>query len=73
MRGIQVEEKHIRKYKKEDKHVCDVCARSKLTRMTFARIHAIRGKKLGDLAVFVNCQSREGYGPRNEVLSGSIR
>ena len=66
MRGIQVEEKHIRKYKKEDKHVCDVCARSKLTRMTFAKVHAIRGKKLGDyisvdLAVFVNCQSREGY------------
>jgi hypothetical protein len=66
VRGIQVEDKHIRKYKKEDKHVCDVCARSQLTRMTFAKVHAIRGKKLGDyisvnLAVFVNCESREGY------------
>jgi hypothetical protein len=40
--GLQIEEKHIRKYKKEDKHVCDVCARSKLTRMTFAKIHRIR-------------------------------
>ena len=57
VRGLQIEEKHIRKYKKEDKHVCDICARAKLTRMSFNKIHYISV----DLAVFVNCPSREGY------------
>ena len=66
MRGLEVEDKHIRKYRKEDKHVCDVCARAKLTRISFEKIHRIRGKELGnyisvDLAVFVNCESRKEY------------
>ena len=66
VRGLQIDDKHIRKYKEDDKHVCDVCARSKLTRTIFKKIHSIRGKALGDyisvdIAVFVNCESREGY------------
>ena len=65
VKGLQVEDKHIRNYVKDDKHVCDVCARAKLTRMSFAKIHRIRGTALGDyisvdLAVFINCPSREG-------------
>ena len=63
--GLQIEEKHIRKYKSDDRHVCDVCARAKLTRTSFKKIHTIRGAALGDyisvdIAVFVNCESREG-------------
>jgi hypothetical protein len=55
--------KHIKKYKSDDRHVCDVCARSKLTRTSFSKIHTIRGAELGnyisvDIAVFVNCESR---------------
>ncbi len=66
MRGLEVEDKHIRKYKKEDKHVCGVCSRAKLTRISFEKVHRIRGKELGDYisvdsAVFVNCESREEY------------
>ena len=73
VRGLQIEEKHIRKYKKEDKHVCDVCARAKLTRMSFNKIHKIRGKELGDyisvdLGVFVNCRS-EASRCKNQALS----
>ncbi len=65
-RGLELEDKHIWKYRKEDKHVCNVCARAKLTRISFEKVHRIRGKELGDytsvdLAVFVNCESREEY------------
>jgi hypothetical protein len=64
--GLQIESKHIRKYKQDDRHVCDICARSKLTRTIFKKLHTIRGQALGeyisvDIAVFVNCESREGY------------
>ena len=64
--GLEIEEKHIRKYKKDDRHVCDICARAKLTRTIFKKFHTIRGKELGDyisvdIAVFVKCESREGY------------
>ena len=64
--GLKIEDKHIRKFNKTDKHVCDVCARAKITRMSFNKIHAIRGAKLGDyiscdIAVFKNCSSREGF------------
>ena len=46
--------------------MCDVCARAQLTRTSFNKIHTIRGAELGDyiyvdIAVFVNCESREGY------------
>ncbi len=66
VRGLEIEDRHIRKYKKEDKHVYDVCARAKLTRISFEKIHRISGKELGDyisvdLAVFVNFESREEY------------
>ena len=46
--GLQIEQKHIRKYKNDDRHVCDVCAREKLIRMSFNKIHSIRGKALGE-------------------------
>ena len=64
--GLKIEDKDIRKFIKSDKHVCDICARAKATRKSFKKIHAIRGKKLGefisvDIAVFVNCPSREGF------------
>ncbi len=64
--GLQIEEKHIKKYKSDNRHVCDVFARSKLTRTSFRKIHTIRGAELGDYisvdsALFVNCESREGY------------
>jgi hypothetical protein len=63
---LQIEEKHIRKYKSDDRHMCNVCARAKLTRTSFNKIRTIRGAALGDyisvdIAVFVNCKSREGY------------
>ena len=66
VRGLKIEDSHIRKFIKSDKHVCDVCARAKLTRMSFKKIHAIRGKQFGDyisvdIAVFINCPSREGF------------
>jgi hypothetical protein len=64
--GLKIEDQHIRKFVKSDKHVCDICARAKITRMSFNKIHAIRGNRLGDyiscdIAVFKNCPSREGY------------
>ena len=63
--GLEIEEKHIRKYKQDDRHVCDICAQAKLTRTIFKKFHTIRGKELGDyisvdIAVFVNCESCEG-------------
>ena len=27
--GLQIEDSHIRKFKQDDKHVCDICARAK--------------------------------------------
>ena len=64
--GLQIEDSHIRKFKQDDRHVCDICARAKITRQSFKKNHKIRGKLLGDyiscdIAVFKNCPSREGY------------
>ena len=64
--GLKIENKDIRKFRESDKQVCDICARAKATRKPFQKIHAIRGKELGDyisvdIAVFLNCPSREGY------------
>ena len=61
-----MEGKHIRKFIKTDKHLCDVCARAKITRASFSKIHSVRGQNLGnyiscDIAVYKNCPSREGY------------
>ena len=66
VKGLKIEDSHIRKFVNSDKHVCDVCARAKITRMSFKKIHSIRGKRLGDyisadIAVFLNCPSRDGY------------
>ncbi len=36
--GLQIESKHNRKYKQDDGHVCDICARSKLTRTIFKKL-----------------------------------
>jgi len=60
VKGLQIEQHHVRKYRQDDKHVCDVCARAKLTRTIFKKFHAIRGKELGDyisvgIAVCINC------------------
>ena len=64
--GLQIEDKHIRKFTKTDKHVCDVSARAKITQVLFSKIHKIRDKELGnyiscDIAVFKNCPSKEGF------------
>jgi hypothetical protein len=64
--GLKIEDKDIRRFMESDKHVCDICARAKATRKSFSKIHAIRGKELGsyisvDMAVFINCPSRNGY------------
>ena len=64
--GLQIEDSHIRKFRQDDKHVCDICARAKITRQSFKKNHKVRGKLLGDyiscdIAVFKNCPSREGY------------
>ena len=64
--GLKISDKHIRKFISADTPVCDICARSKLTRTIFNKTHKIRGKELGDyvstdVAVFINCPSREGY------------
>jgi hypothetical protein len=66
VKGLNIEDKHIRKFNQDDKHVCDVCARAKITRHSFNKLHKIRGKLLGDyiscdIAVFKNCPSRGGY------------
>ncbi len=66
VKGLKIEDSHIRKFNKSDKHVCDVCVRAKITRMAFKKVHAFRAKHLGDyisveIAVFINCPSREGY------------
>jgi hypothetical protein len=64
--GLKIENRHIRKFNNSDKHVCDVCARAKITRISFKKTHRLRGNKLGDyiscdIAVFKNCPSREGF------------
>ena len=46
--------------------MCDVCARSKMARLSFNKVHIVRGNLLGDyiscdIAVFKNCPSRDGY------------
>ena len=66
MKGLNIEDKHIRKFNQDDKHVCDVCARAKITRHSFNKVHKIRGKLLGDyiscdIAVFKNCPSWGGF------------
>ncbi len=66
VKGLNIEDKYIRKLNQDDKHVCDVCARAKMTRHSFNKVHKIRGKLLGDyiscdIAVFKNCPSRGGY------------
>ena len=33
--GLQIEDSHIRKVRQDDKHVCDICARAKITRQSF--------------------------------------
>ena len=48
VRGLKIADSDIRRYRKSDKDVCDICARAKLTRTAFSKIHAIRGKQLGD-------------------------
>ncbi len=58
VKRLKIEDTHIRKFNKSDKHVCDV--RAKIIRISFKKIHAIRGKELGgyisvDIAVFLNC------------------
>ena len=64
--GLKISEKHIRHFRLLDHHVCDVCARSKATRHSLNKVYKFRENKLGacvsvDIAVFVNCPSREGY------------
>ena len=64
--GLQIDDSHIRKFRQDDKHVCDICARAKISRQSFKKNHKVRGKLLGDyiscdIAVFKNCPSREGY------------
>ena len=34
--GLKIKDKHIRKFIKTDKHLCDVCARAKITRASFS-------------------------------------
>ena len=64
--GLKISDQHIRKFNKSDTHVCDICARAKGTRHSFNKMHKIRGSRLGDyvsvdIAVFINCPSREGF------------
>jgi hypothetical protein len=49
-----------------DRPLCNICARAKITRTIFSKIHKIRGKNFGDyisvdLALFPSIPSREGY------------
>ena len=38
--GLKIEDKDIRKYQKSNKTVCDICARSKITRKLFQKVHS---------------------------------
>ena len=44
--SLKIADSDIRRYRKSDKDVCDICARAKLTRTAFSKIHAIREKSL---------------------------
>jgi hypothetical protein len=64
--GLKIEDKDIRKFRESDKQVCDICARAKATRKSFKKSLVTRGKEIGDfisvdIAVFINCPSRQGY------------
>ena len=52
--GVQLSDKHLRKHKESDRHVCDVCARAKITRATFAKIHKIRGEDLAIISLWIS-------------------
>ena len=52
--------------KEMDHPLCDICARAKLTRTVFNKIHKIRGNNFGDyvsvdIASFPSIPSRNGY------------
>jgi hypothetical protein len=52
--------------KENDHPLCNICARAKITRTIFNKIHKIRGTKFGDyisvdIALFPSIPSREGY------------
>ena len=60
--GIKFSDKELRKYALKDKRLCDICARAKITRMSFNKLLKIRGKNIEDyiscdIAVFKNCES----------------
>ena len=38
VKGLQIEDSRIRKIKQDDRHVCDICARAKITRQPFKKI-----------------------------------
>ena len=64
--GMKFSDKELRKYALKDIPLCDICARAKITRVSFNKLHKIRGKNIGDyiscdIAVFKNCESRKGY------------
>ena len=66
VKGIKLSEKEVRKYIKRDKPPCDICVRSKMTRLAYQKIHKIRGKEVGDyisceIALFMNCEARHGF------------
>ena len=46
--GLQIVDSHIRKFKQDEKHVCDICARAraKITRQSFKKFHKVHGKVL---------------------------
>ncbi len=78
VKSLKIEDSHIRKFNKSDKHVCYVCARAKITQMTFKKVHAVRQKSLGDciiveIAVFINCPSRESYRYVVQFLDHAIK
>ena len=76
--GMKLTDKELRKHALKDKPLCDICARAKINRVSFNKLHKIRGEEIGDciscdIAVFKNCESpiRAGiYGSRNEVVLG---
>ena len=61
--GIKFSDKELRKYSLKDKQLCDICARAKITKVSFNKLHKIRGKNIGDyiscnIAVFKNQELR---------------
>ena len=64
--AMKFNDKELRKYALKDKLLCDICARAKIRRVSFNKLHKIREKNIGDyiscdIAVFKNCESRKGY------------